>query len=97
MSLTRNRSLQKTQTAAMVRGTALLDSVPCSITLAPWIYTPAATTILTEGDSIPELVHEGVPPEVFLALSFDGSRPRAGSLSMKRFKMDRSPVDGSNY
>ena len=27
-------------------------------------------------DNVPELVHEGVPPEVFLALSFDGNIPQ---------------------
>lgn len=31
----------------------------------------------------PELIHEGVPPEVFLALSFDGKIPRALSPSTK--------------
>ena len=32
-------------------------------------------------DSIPELVHEGVPPEVFLALSFDGNMPKIPRLA----------------
>ena len=33
-----------------------------------------------EFDNIPELVHEGVPPEVFLAMSFDGHTPQ-GSVT----------------
>jgi putative acetyltransferase len=46
-------------------------------------------------DNIPELVHEGVPPEVFLALSFDGNSPRGTVTFHEGFKADgqqeRSP------
>ena len=37
-------------------------------------------------DNIPELVHEGVPPEVFLALSFDGKTPRGTVTFHEGFK-----------
>ncbi len=39
-------------------------------------------------DSIPELVHEGVPPEVFLVLSFDGNIPRGTVTFHEGFKAD---------
>jgi putative acetyltransferase len=39
-------------------------------------------------DNIPELVHEGVPPEVFLALSFDGNAPRGNVTFHEGFKAD---------
>jgi len=39
-------------------------------------------------DNIPELVHEGVPPEVFLALSFDGKTPRGSITFHEGFKAD---------
>jgi putative acetyltransferase len=39
-------------------------------------------------DSIPELVHEGVPPEVFLALSLDGNIPRGTVTFHEGFKAD---------
>lgn len=39
-------------------------------------------------DSIPELVHEGVPPEVFLALSFDGNTPRGTVTFHEAFSAD---------
>jgi putative acetyltransferase len=39
-------------------------------------------------DSIPELVHEGVPPEVFLALSFDGNTPRGTVTFHEGFRAD---------
>ena len=39
-------------------------------------------------DNIPELVHEGVPPEVFLALSFDGKIPRGTVTFHEGFKAD---------
>jgi putative acetyltransferase len=38
--------------------------------------------------NIPELVHEGVPPEVFLALSFDGSTPQGFVTFHEGFKAD---------
>jgi putative acetyltransferase len=47
-------------------------------------------------DNIPELIHEGVPPEVFLALSFDGSRPQGMVTFHEGFKADRSPVRGTD-
>lgn len=37
-------------------------------------------------DNVPELVHEGVPPEVFLALSFDGGFPRGVVAFHEGFK-----------
>jgi putative acetyltransferase len=39
-------------------------------------------------DNVPELVHEGVPPEVFLALSFDGNTPRGTVTFHEGFKAD---------
>jgi putative acetyltransferase len=39
-------------------------------------------------DNIPELVHEGVPPDVFLALSFDGKTPRGTVTFHEGFKAD---------
>ena len=38
--------------------------------------------------NIPELVHEGVPPEVFFALSFDGYPPHGTVTFHKGFKAD---------
>ena len=40
-------------------------------------------------DNVPELVHEGVPPEVFLALSFDGRIPRGTVTFHDGFKAER--------
>jgi len=39
-------------------------------------------------DCFPELVHEGVPPEAFLALSLDGSSPRGTVTFHEGFKAD---------
>jgi putative acetyltransferase len=39
-------------------------------------------------DNFPELVHEGVPPEVFLALSLDGKTPRGTVTFHEGFKAD---------
>jgi putative acetyltransferase len=39
-------------------------------------------------DNIPELVHKGVPAEVFLALSFDGHAPRGTVSFHEGFKAD---------
>lgn len=39
--------------------------------------------------STPGLVHEGVPPEVFLALSFDGHLPRGTVVFHEGFRADR--------
>jgi putative acetyltransferase len=39
-------------------------------------------------DNTPEFVHEGVPPEVFLALSFDGKTPRGSVTFHEGFKAD---------
>ncbi len=41
--------------------------------------------------NIPELVHEGVPPEVFLALSFDGKTPQGTVTFHEGFKADGQP------
>ena len=38
--------------------------------------------------NIPELVHEGVPPEVFFALSFDGNTPQGTVTFHRGFKAD---------
>ena len=37
-------------------------------------------------DTVQELVHEGVPPDVFLALSFDGNTPRGTVTFHEGFK-----------
>jgi putative acetyltransferase len=42
-------------------------------------------------DNTPELAHEGVPPEVFLALSFDGRIPRGTVTFHEGFKVDGHP------
>jgi len=42
-------------------------------------------------DNTPELAHEGVPPEVFLALSFDGRIPRGTVTFHEGFKVDGQP------
>jgi len=42
-------------------------------------------------DNTPELAHEGVPPEVFLALSFDGRIPRGTVVFHEGFKADGQP------
>jgi putative acetyltransferase len=39
-------------------------------------------------DNIPGLVHEGVPPEVFLALPFDGNNPQGTVTFHEGFKAD---------
>jgi len=39
-------------------------------------------------DNVPELVHGGVPPEVFLSLSFDGNIPRGIVTFHEGFKAD---------
>ncbi len=49
-----------------------------------------------EFDNIPELVHEGVPPEVFLALSFDGRTPRGIVTFHEGFKADGQQVGGAD-
>jgi len=42
-------------------------------------------------DNIPKLVHEGVPPEVFLALSFDGRTPQGTVTFHGGFKAGGQP------
>ena len=39
-------------------------------------------------DNPPKLVHEGIPPEVFLALSFDGNTPQGTVTFHEGFKAD---------
>ena len=39
-------------------------------------------------DNAPELVHEGVPPEVFFALSFDKHIPQGTVTFHEAFKAD---------
>lgn len=39
-------------------------------------------------DNVPGLVHEGVPPEVFLAMSFDGNIPQGAVTFHEGFKAD---------
>jgi putative acetyltransferase len=41
--------------------------------------------------NFPELVHEGMPPEVFLALAFDGMTPRGTVTFHEGFKADGQP------
>jgi putative acetyltransferase len=41
--------------------------------------------------NIPGLVHEGVPPEVFVALSFDGRMPQGTVTFHEAFMADSSP------
>jgi putative acetyltransferase len=38
--------------------------------------------------NVSELVHEGVPPEVFFALSFDGYIPNGSVVFHEAFKAD---------
>jgi putative acetyltransferase len=45
-------------------------------------------------DTIPGLVYEGVPPEVFVALPFDPSAPRGTVTFHEAFKADGRPSDG---
>ena len=45
-------------------------------------------------ENTPELVHPGVPPEVFLALSFDGKTPRGTVSFHEAFKADEPRSDG---
>jgi putative acetyltransferase len=42
--------------------------------------------------NMPGFVHEGVPPEVFLALSFDGYIPQGTVVFHEGFKADGQPV-----
>ena len=42
-------------------------------------------------DNMPDLVFEGVPPEVFLALSFDGTVPRGTVTFHAAFKAAGRP------
>ena len=44
----------------------------------------------------PELAHEGVPPEVFLALSFDGSIPQGTVTFHWGFQSDSQQADSRN-
>lgn len=47
-------------------------------------------------DNVSELVHEGVPPEVFLAMSFDGNIPQGTVTFHEAFELDgeQEPSDG---
>lgn len=47
-------------------------------------------------DNVSELVHEGVPPEVFLAMSFDGNIPQGTVTFHEAFELDgeQEPADG---
>jgi len=47
-------------------------------------------------DNIPELVLEGVPPEVFFALSFDGKTPRGTVTFHEGFSADGQPKRAGN-
>jgi putative acetyltransferase len=42
-------------------------------------------------DNVPKLVHEGVPPEVFLAIAFDGNIPQGTVTFHEGFKADGQP------
>jgi putative acetyltransferase len=46
-------------------------------------------------DSLPGFVHEGVPPEVFLALPFDGFAPQGSVTFHEAFKADGTSVSPS--
>ena len=46
-------------------------------------------------DNVPGLAHEGVPPEAFLALSFDGSAPQGSVTFHEGFKADGRQVGGA--
>jgi putative acetyltransferase len=46
--------------------------------------------------NMPRLVHEGVPPEFFVALSFDGHVPQGTVTFHEAFKADREPEDTRN-
>jgi putative acetyltransferase len=46
--------------------------------------------------NMPRLVHEGVPPEVFLALSFDGHTPQGTVTFHEGFKADGRPEGAGN-
>ena len=46
--------------------------------------------------NIPELVHEGVPPEVFFALSFDGHTPQGTVTFHEGFKADGQQEDAGD-
>ena len=46
--------------------------------------------------NLPGFVHEGVPPEVFFALSFDGQTPRGTVTFHEAFKADREPEGTRN-
>lgn len=46
--------------------------------------------------NLPGLVHEGVPPEVFLALSFDGHVPQGAVAFHEGFKQATMPARSSN-
>jgi len=43
-------------------------------------------------ENMPGFVHEGVPPEVFLALSFDGSTPQGTVIFHEGFKAGSKPT-----
>lgn len=45
-------------------------------------------------ENMPDLRHEGVPPEFFLALSFDGRAPRGTVTFHEGFKADGSKKEG---
>jgi putative acetyltransferase len=47
-------------------------------------------------DNILKLVHEGVPPQVFLALSFDGKTPRGSVTFHEGFKAVGQPERAGN-
>jgi putative acetyltransferase len=42
-------------------------------------------------DNVPKLVHEGVPPKVFFAMSFDGNIPQGTVTFHEGFKADDQP------
>jgi putative acetyltransferase len=42
-------------------------------------------------DNVPKLVHEGVPPKVFFAMSFDGNIPQGTVTFHEEFKADDQP------
>lgn len=59
-----------------------LDAKGCCVVGHPEYYKKLGF------DNVPGLVHEGVPPEVFFALSFDGNTPRGTVTFHEGFRAD---------
>jgi putative acetyltransferase len=64
-----------------------LDARGCCVVGHPAYYTKFGF------ENVPGLVHEGVPPEVFFALSFDGRVPQGSVTFHEGFLADGPPGD----